>query len=121
MAGKGPIPKRSAQVLGHRTQAERSRTTTVVREGAVTVPRLPAGVHPIARRWYNSLRSSEQSKHFEPSDWAAALYAAVMMSQMLSSSDVRPSAVAAVSEAMESLMTTESARRRDRVEVDRVE
>lgn len=116
----GPIAKRSTE----RRRRNIVPGETVIRKTArVVVPGLPKkgsdeDVHPIARRWYNSLKASGQSEYFEPSDWAAALYVCEAMTKNLSG---RFSAqlFAVVWAAMEDLLTTEQARRKARIEVER--
>src|SRR5690554_6789972 len=100
----GPLPKRSSE---RRRRNKVPGETTVYRSGRVRVPALPKdGVHPIARRWYNSLRQSGQSEYFEPSDWAAAQYVAHAMSKNLEGK-FSSMLFSAVWTAMDSLLTTE--------------
>jgi hypothetical protein len=87
--------------------------------GPVKPPPAPRAVHPIARKWYVSLKASGQSQYFEPSDWAAALYVAAAMSKVLEHSRFSAQAFAVVWTAMEDMMTTEAARRRARLQVQR--
>jgi hypothetical protein len=64
MPTKGPVPKRSTQRLGHRTQAERERTQTVVVPKSTKLAGPPLGIvdpHPLARDWYEGLRRSGQA------------------------------------------------------------
>lgn len=120
MAGpRGPVPKRSD---------ERRRRNKPEGAGAV---RLPSAVsvdwpapdeewHLIAVRWYRSLAESGQSQFYEPSDIAAAVYVAEAMSRSLSGK-LSSVMFAAVMSAMTELLTTEAARRRARVELERVD
>jgi hypothetical protein len=75
--------------------------------------------HPLAGEWFASLGRSGQAAFYEASDWLAAKYVADTMSRGLRNS--RPSAqlFAAVMSAMGDLLTTEGARRRARVELER--
>lgn len=91
----------------------------VVMAGAVVVPELPKrGIHPAARAWYDSLRVSGQSQFYEPSDWAMAVAATMVLSKAL-----RPSGNAAMIGAawsmIDALLTTETGRRRAHVQVRR--
>ena len=112
----GPLPKRVE---------ERRRRNAVPGETVVTMPgpvkplAAPRGAHPIARKWYASLKVSGQSQFFEPSDWAAAVYVAEAMSRVLNGARFSAQAFAAVWTAMDDLMTTEAARRRARLQVMR--
>jgi hypothetical protein len=56
---------------------------------------------------------------YEPSDWATAQYVAEAMSRGLESPRFSAQLFAAVSSAMTELLTTEGARRRARLEIER--
>lgn len=88
--------------------------------GTVVVPELPAGMHRIAIDWYESLKTSGQSQFFEPSDWAAAVYVCEAMSRNLNQGARFSSQLfGTVWAAMGELLTTEGARRKARLEVER--
>jgi len=116
----GPVPKR----------AEERRRRNVVpgltkgQAGPRPVPPgVPAGWHQIARRWYNSLKTSGQSEFYEASDWAAAQLIGEAMSRWLqgTSDDKMPAQLfAAIMQGMSELLTTEGARRRMKLELQRV-
>jgi hypothetical protein len=112
----GPLPKRTEE---RRRRNAVPGETLVRMPGPVKPPPAPRGVHPIARKWYVSLKASGQSQYFEPSDWAAALYVAEAMSKVLGHARFSAQAFAAVWTAMEDMMTTEAARRRARLQVQR--
>jgi hypothetical protein len=119
MPGDGPIPKRSDQ----RRRANKPEGGDVTQAPAGPAPTPHAADetwHPIAIEWFNSLTESGQSKFYEASDWAAARYVAEAMSRNLNSGE-RFSAVlfAAVMAGMTELLTTEGARRRARLELER--
>lgn len=115
----GSIPKRAAQRLGHRTKAELAATETVRMVGPVKVPAADRSWHRVARDWYHSLKDSGQAQHYEPSDWQAARLVAFEMSRMLNGEFISPTMFKAVWTAMSELLTTEGARRRVKLEVDR--
>jgi len=75
--------------------------------------------HPIARDLYESLGESGQSQFFEPSDWQAARYLAAAMTQNLNAGRFSAMLFNSVWSAMQDLLTTESARRRVRMEIER--
>lgn len=75
--------------------------------------------HPIAVRWFRSLEASGQSRFFEPSDWAAARYVAEVMTKNLESGRFSATLFSSVWSAMTDLLTTEGARRRARIEIER--
>lgn len=119
MAARGPVPKRTSQRLGHLTKAEKAASTTVKAAGAVEVPPVDESWHQIARDWYLSLGESAQRTLMEPSDWAAARLVAAEMTRMLAAEAPNAAMLGKIWAAMGELMTTEGARRRVKVEVER--
>jgi hypothetical protein len=118
MGVRGPVPKRTSQRLGHMTKAQKAESTSIQVTGAIEVPPPDDSWHPAAVEWYLSLQDSGQSKQFEPSDWAAARLVAAEMTRMLA--DAPNGALFRVLwSAMGDLLTTEGARRRVKVEIDR--
>ena len=117
MAGgpRGPVPKRSEE---RRRRNKSGETERVPMEGTVDVPEADDAWHAIARDWYLSLAESGQAQFFEPSDWQAARYVAEVMTKNLEGK-FSAVAFAAVWSAMTDLLTTEGARRRVRLEVER--
>lgn len=115
----GPIPKRSSE-RRRRNKPEGAEVTTVpVATPSAQCPPADEAWHQIARDWYDSLAKSGQAVFYEPSDWATARYVAEAMSRGLSSSRFSAQLFAAVSSAMTELLTTEGARRRARLEIER--
>src|ERR1700683_73028 len=120
MPGDGPIPKRSDQ------RRRRNKTTGAAIVKAPTSSKAPKAPeadtnwHPIALEWFKSLSESGQAQFYEASDWATARYVAEAMSRNLKAG-ARFSAVlfAAVMSGMTELLTTEGARRRARMELQR--
>lgn len=80
----GPVPKRSTQRHGHRSKAEKASTEQVPAGPEVQAPEADEGWHPVARRWYEALSTSGQSRFYEPSDWATAFLLAESISRELS-------------------------------------
>jgi hypothetical protein len=119
MGTRGPVGKRSQELMGHRTKAQRQATGTVKASGRVPVPAPDGEWHPIARSWYQSLRKSGQSQFFEPSDWQAARFVAEVMTKNLNAERFSAHLFASVWSAMGELLTTEGARRRARMEIER--
>lgn len=124
MGARGPVPRHSSE---RRRRNKDSKVETV--KVAEVLPAIPPHVvapavkstwHPIAKEWYESLRASGQAAFYEPSDWAAARYVAEAMSINLRQQK-KFSAVlfASVLSAMSDLLTTEAARRRVRLEIER--
>jgi hypothetical protein len=118
MGTRGPVPKRSSQRAGHRTSDEEPDHVTV--SGRVAIPRSSTRWAAQARRWYRALATSGQSQFFEPSDWAYAQLLADLLTDEL---DGKPRAtmVNAILASMSKLGTTESDRRRMRIEVERAD
>lgn len=118
MGSRGPVPKRSSARLGHSKKEKVDSVAPVT--ATVAMPKANSRWHPIARDWFNSLAESGQSQYFEPSDWQAARYVGDVMSRNLKQTS-RFSAVLfqAVWSAMNDLLTTEGARRRVRMEIER--
>ena len=115
----GPVPKRSTE-RRRRNKPEGAEVTTVpAAKQSVQCPPADESWHQIARDWYDSLAESGQAVFYEPSDWATARYVAEAMSRGLSSSRFSAQLFAAVSSAMTELLTTEGARRRARLEIER--
>lgn len=112
----GPVPKRSSQ---RRRQNVESRPDVIVRHGDVEVPEPGDAWHPVARDWFLSLAESGQSQYFEPSDWQHARYIAEAMTTNLNAGKFSAQLFASVESAMNNLGSTEGARRRLRIEVER--
>lgn len=119
MAGIGPAPKRLQDRLRTPRKADRAAVTTVKVSGPVKVPPAAATWHPIARDWFRSLKDSGQARYFEPSDWQAARLVANELTRMLSLPLTDGATLRALWSAMGDLLTTEAARRRARIEIER--
>jgi hypothetical protein len=118
MGTRGPVPKRTSQRLGHVTKAEKAAATTIKTSGAVVIPEPDPLWHTLAAEWYRSLAESAHRDLLEPSDWAAARLVASEMTRMLGEPP-NAALLGKIWAAMGELMTTEGARRRLKVEVDR--
>lgn len=88
---------------------------------APVVPRASGDWHPIAQRWYKSLRESGQAQFYEASDWMTAVYVAEAMSRNLEQGKFSAQLFQTVLSGMTDLLTTEGARRRARVELERLD
>lgn len=119
MGARGPIGKRSEERMGHRSKEEKASVTKAPGAPEVPVPDPDESWHPIARRWYVALGESGQSRFYEPSDWAAAQYAAEAMSRNLSDGRFSAQLFTGIWSAMNDLLTTEGDRRRVRMELQR--
>ncbi len=122
----GPVPKRSDQRRRQNLPEPGRELRKVTETGPVRVPAASKDWHPVAARWYRSLKQSGQARYYEPSDWAYAYLVAEMMSAGLekgwgqtplgTGSGVQAQVVLG---AMAPLLVTEADRRRARVEIER--
>jgi hypothetical protein len=117
MGERGPVPKRSDQRRRRNAGDPITRVTAGGRQ--VEAPPLGFPAHPVAADWYASLAESGQAQFFEPSDWAAARLVTYDLTRHLNAGRVSAQMLAAVWSAMSDLLTTEAARRRVRLEIDR--
>lgn len=117
MGTRGPVPARSDQK--RRRNKSETPTEKVAVEGKVEIPEPRDGWHAVAADWYRSLKDSGQARFFEPSDWQAAHFCAQLMSDCLSGETVNAQLVSQVRGMMTDLLTTEGARRRAGVELER--
>lgn len=116
MGARGPVPKRSDQ---RRRRNKDGVITKGVSTGVVEWPEPSDLWHPVAVAWYQSLEESGQSDYYEPSDVWTARYVAEAMSRNLQHGRFSAQLFAAVMSAMTELLTTEGARRRARMELQR--
>jgi hypothetical protein len=117
MGSRGPIPKRSSE--RRRRNKPDQPDTTITMTGDVKRVMCPKDIHPDARDWFLSLAHSGQSKLYEPSDWRQARVLAIILSKLLSTAKVSPSLFASWCSAAAELGTTEGARRRLHIEIER--
>ncbi|MGW2096081.1 phage terminase small subunit [Promicromonospora sukumoe] len=123
----GPSPKRSTQ-RRRRNKPDESATAPLVvatvRGTRVKPPSEDRTWHPIAKGWYRSLKESGESAFFEPSDWQAARLCAYAMTRMLrehedNKTPLRAGMLDTIWSMMGDLLTTETSRRRARIELER--
>jgi hypothetical protein len=134
MAARGPIPKRATDRRRTNKPASGEQVTKAPAARKVAIPRADRSWHQVARRWYQSLAKSGQSRFYEPSDWATAFLVAESLSRELDEQVVGFSAergieraftplkgasLSAYLKAMSSLLVTEGDRRRARLELQR--
>lgn len=117
MGTRGPVPARSDQKR-RRNQPE-TPVEKVEIDGEVTIPEPSETWHPTAAAWYSSLTESGQARYFEPSDWQAAHFTAALMSDCLTGDSVNAQLVGQIRGMMTDLLTTEGARRRAGIELER--
>lgn len=132
MGVRGPVPKHSSDRIRRNIEGRPDRVTSG--PGAAPIPPASRDWHPQARRWYRSLRRSGQAVFYEASDWASAHLLADLLTRELTAVRVvelpqggevvvpRPPGalmMKTILGAMNDLGTTESARRRMRIEIER--
>ena len=134
MAGtRGPIPKRTEE--RRRQNKPETPLDTVDAVGPVEIPPANPRWHAVAKRIYESLRSSGQSKFYEASDWAAAYLLAESLSRDLkpqaigislitgrivrATQPLKGASLAAYLKGFAALGVTEGDRRRMDIEIDR--
>lgn len=117
MGTRGPVPARSDQK--RRRNKPETPTDRVEIDGAVEIPEPVESWHTAAAAWYRSLEHSGQSRYFEPSDWQAAHFTAALMSDCLTGEGINAQLVAQIRGMMADLLTTEGARRRAGIELER--
>lgn len=132
MGDRGPVPKRTEQ------RRRRNKTEPVAKapsSGGANAPAADASWHPVAKRWFQSLKKSGQSRFYEDSDWATAYLIAESISRELNPQPMtvgrgaeahiemvtlppKGASLAAWLKAMSSLLVTEGDRRRARLELE---
>ncbi|GGQ07729.1 hypothetical protein BKA00_007420 [Actinomadura coerulea] len=119
MGTRGPVPKRSDK--RRRRNADSAVDTIEIPADAEPVEAPPLGftTNAIAMEWYESLASSGQARYFEPSDWQAARVVTQELGRMLNYGKPSGQLFTALWSAMGDLLSTEAARRRVRMEIDR--
>lgn len=119
----GPVPKRSSQ-RRRRNKEGGEVTTLAVSNPSVEQPPADPSWPAIVTEWYTSLAESAQAHYYEPSDWRHAVLVAEIMAQEFNAlyetgKPLRAMQLQVIFAEMTNLMTTEGARRRLRLEVER--
>lgn len=114
----GPVPERSDQ-RRRRNKPETPTKSAPAAAAKVVQPAPAESWHPMARDWYVSLSESGQAFFYEASDWQQARVWAEVLSRQLSADRISAQMIAAWSAGATELLTTEGARRRARVELER--
>lgn len=84
MGARGPVPKHSEQRRRrNKKQAKGSNASKPPKSTPAKPPRPDPAWHPVAKRWFKSLKDSGQSAFYQASDWAMAFVLAESMSRDL--------------------------------------
>ena len=137
-ASRGPIPKRTEVRRRVNAPDDGIEVSKALGADDVVSPEPDLDWHPIAYDWYLSLEESGQQRYYEPSDWMTAYILAEQLSRLLkprfvgmessAGGDVRAKIMCtpmnggemqAIFKGMSDLLTTEAARRRMRIELQR--
>lgn len=119
MGTRGPIGKRSDQRRRRNKQPENEPAlVTAIGQSEVKPPAEDRAWHPYAKQWFRSLKRSGQAKFYQDSDWQEARMVAFLISNEFNrESGPRSGMMDTIFARGDSLMTTEGARRRLRIEL----
>jgi len=114
----GPVPKRSSQ--RRRTNSPEPQKVPATRApGTYKVPLAAGEWNPLAKRWWQALRKSDQTLFYQPSDWEHAYAWTAMWSMQLENGCPSAMFLASWDSAMGRLLVTEGDRRRVRIELEK--
>jgi hypothetical protein len=119
---RGPVPNREEDLARPRSRKgsdEQETKRGQMRE--VTIPRADAEWHPIAKKLYNSLKTSGQSDFYQNSDWALAYALCDDLSHYKKSGKRSAQMAQTLYSALGNLLVTEGDRRRVRIELQEPE
>jgi len=116
--------KRSDQRIRRNKDPEGIAVAKAPGAAVVKPPRVSPKWRPMVKDWFRSLKESGQAQFFEPTDWQMARLAAEQMNMLLveaeeSGQAIRATAFESLWAAMGDLLTTEGARRKVKVELQR--
>lgn len=120
MGIRGPAPKRSDQLHGHRSKADADRVE-IVPGAAASAPELDlADCHPLAVALYEALKKSPESRFFTSAVWQRARVNAWVLSSTLRPQGGKPISAmmyAAIQSDWKSLLVDPAEQRRLGIEV----
>lgn len=144
MGARGPVGKKNAEKMGHRTKAELAGVEIIdldeidedlIREAHAGQIPGEENWHPVAKYWYESLPESGQSVYYQPSDWATAYLLAESLSRdfkpqfvgmneesgepIFEKIPLKGASLGAYLKGFTALLTTEGDRRRMQIELER--
>ncbi len=115
----GPVPKRIAE-FGEHSHRKIPTVDTLPIVGDYRPPPLNIDdPHDIVRQLYEAAKRSAQARYFEPTDWQMLRLTLTFADKLLKSSRPSGQMLAVVHSMLGDLLTSEGARRRLRIEVER--
>ncbi|GAA0945981.1 hypothetical protein [Actinocorallia libanotica] len=122
MGARGPVPNRESDLA--RPRERKGADIHPVTKGVmrpVKVPNAPSDWHPIARRLWDSLKTSGQADFYQNSDWAFAYSLCEDLSEYKKSRKRSGQMLQTIYSAFERLLVAEGDRRRVRIELQEPE
>lgn len=118
MAGIGPPPKRSEERIRNNVQewpVEKVQVTGVVEVPDLGIP----DPHPLVEEFWEALKTSGQSKYYEPSDWVYAKLVLTLINSSLIRDRIGAAHLQQFNSMFSNLLVSEGDRRRVRLEIER--
>ncbi|AFU61987.1 hypothetical protein SEA_BROPLEASE_5 [Streptomyces phage BroPlease] len=122
MGARGPVPNREEDLA--RPRSRKGTDQQPVTKGEmrpVKIPNADRDWHPIARRLWDSLKTSGQSDFYQNSDWAFAYSLCEDLSHYKKSGKRSGQMLQTIYSAFERLLVAEGDRRRVRIELNEPE
>ncbi|WP_432078684.1 hypothetical protein [Streptomyces sp. YPW6] len=122
MGNRGPVPNREDDLARPRSRKGTDQQSVTKGEmKPVKVPNADREWHPIARRLWDSLKSSGQADFYQNSDWAFAYSLCEDLSHYKKSGKRSGQMLQTIYSAFERLLVAEGDRRRVRIELSEPE
>ncbi|MGW7434712.1 phage terminase small subunit [Streptomyces sp. NPDC054849] len=122
MGARGPVPNREEDLARPRSRKGTDQQSVTRGEmKPVKVPNADRDWHPIARRLWDSLKSSGQADFYQNSDWAFAYSLCEDLSHYKKSGKRSGQMLQTIYSAFERLLVAEGDRRRVRIELQEPE
>lgn len=116
----GPVPLREAELARPRSRNGKGSDPVAVTKGVMRdtkIPNADRDWHPIARRLWDSLKTSGQADFYQNSDWALAYSLCEDLSYYKKSGKRSGQMLQTIYSAFERLLVAEGDRRRVRIEL----
>ncbi|MGW4158709.1 phage terminase small subunit [Streptomyces sp. NPDC004788] len=122
MGARGPVPNREEDLARPRSRKGADQQSVTRGEmKPVKIPNADRDWHPIARRLWDSLKSSGQADFYQNSDWAFAYSLCEDLSHYKKSGKRSGQMLQTIYSAFERLLVAEGDRRRVRIELQEPE